>query len=302
MGKGKFASTDFAAEAIPLTEEEAEIYDPLKTDFIWYKPPLATEVSHETGGQQWCVAGHDMQVLSMTVPPGETIVTEVGSFMYMHPGMETQVELTLCKMSSCGEAWKRICGGESCVKVLLINETSDQGYVGLTPNFPAKVIPIKFGTHIESGRNLIAKSGAYMAELGDVDVGCNLDCSITTCCCAGLGCCRQKLSGSDGSIAFLNAGGTIVYKHLKEGETVTIDSYSVVGFEDSVHLGMRFNGKVGTCCFGGEGCFSTTLTGPGRIYMQSMSVQRFQAAVTQTITKEERGVEGNIMQGLSEAL
>ena len=108
-----------------------------------------------------------------------------------------------------------------------------------------------------------------MAELGDVDVGCNLDCSITTCCCAGLGCCRQKLSGSDGSIAFLNAGGTIVYKHLKEGETVTIDSYSVVGFEDSVHLGMRFNGKVGTCCFGGEGCFSTTLTGPGRIYMQS---------------------------------
>ena len=141
MGKFSetFPSSDFAAEARPLTKEDEEIFDPLKTNFIWYKPPLASEVSHTTGGQQWCVTGHDMQVLSMTVPPGETIVTEVGSFMYMHPGMETKVELTLCSAKGCGEGWRRICGGESCVKVLLLNETNNQGYVGLTPNFPAKV-------------------------------------------------------------------------------------------------------------------------------------------------------------------
>jgi len=290
----KVADMDFAAEAVPLTVEQEEIFDPLKTDFIWYLPPLATELSHSTGGQEWCVAGHDMQVLSMTVPPGETIVTEVGTFMYMHPGMETKVELTLCSAKGCAEGWKRICGGESCVKVLLLNETGEQGYVGLTPNFPAKVIPIKFGTHVEPGRNLIATAGAYMSELGDVDVGCNLDCSPATWCCAGLGFCRQKLSGSDGSIAFLNAGGTIVYKHLKEGETITIDSGSVVGFEDSASLGCSFNGNVGTCCFGGEGCFSTTLTGPGRVYLQSMSYQRFAAAVTQTITEEDRGSKPSV--------
>lgn len=282
-------STDFAAEAVPLTEAQSRIYDPLKTDFIWYKPPLASEVSHKTGGQQWCVAGDDMQVLTMTVPPGETVVTEVGSFMYMHPDMETKVDCTLCGMGSCSEGWDRICGGESCIKVLLINNSNHQGYVGLTPNFPAKVIPIKFGTHIESGRNMITKPGAYMSELGNVDVGCSLDCGLATCCGAGLGCCRQKLSGEDGSIAFLNAGGTIVYKHLKAGETVTIDRGSVVGFEDSARLGMSFNGRLCTCCFAGEGCFSTTLTGPGRVYMQSMSLQRFAAAVTQTITEEERG-------------
>jgi len=291
-------STDFAAEAVPLTAEQEKVYDPLKSDFIWYKPPLATEVSHTTGGQQWCVSGNDMQVLTMTVPPGETITTEVGSFMYMHPGMTTQVELNCCGSKGCSEGCKRAAGGESFVKVLLINDTGQQGYVGLTPNFPAKVIPIKFGTHVEPGRNLIAKSGSYMSELGDVDVGCNLDCNPVSCCCAGLGCCRQNLSGSDGSIAFLNAGGTIVYKHLKEGETITIDSGSVVGFEDSAGLGVRFNGNIGTCCFGGEGCFSTTLTGPGRVYLQSMSVDRFRAAVTQTITEEDRG--GGVVGGISE--
>jgi uncharacterized protein (AIM24 family) len=214
--------------------------------------------------------------------------------MYMHPKMQTTVELTLCTPSGCGEGCNRIWGGEDCVKVLLVNGSDEQGYVGLTPNFPAKIIPIKFGTHVGSGRHLIAQSGTYMAELGDVDVSCDVDCGITTCCCAGFGLCRQKLSGSDDSIAFLNAGGTIVYKHLKEGEVITVDSGSVVGFEDTVDLGIQWNGRVCgccTCCCGGEGCCSTTLKGPGRVYMQSMSFGRFQAAVAQTI--EDRGDGGS---------
>ncbi len=176
---------DFAAEVVPLTAEDQEVFDPLKSGFLWYTPPLASEVSHTTGGHEWCIAGHDMQVLTMTVPTGKTVITEVGSFMYMHPSMETKVELTLCTPGGCGEGCRRICGGEDCVKVLLVNESGQQGYVGLTPSFPAKIIPIKFGTHVASGHSLIAQPGSYLSELGDIDVGCNLDCSLTTCCCAG---------------------------------------------------------------------------------------------------------------------
>lgn len=133
-----------------------------------------------------------------------------------------------------------------------------------------------------------------MAELGDVDVGCDLDCSVGTCCCAGIGLCRQKLEGTPDSIAFLNAGGTIVYKNLQPGEKITIDSSSVVGFESTTNLGITFNGKLCTCLFGGEGCFSTTLEGPGRVYMQSMNFERFKAAVSQTITErgDDQGAEG----------
>lgn len=115
---------------------------------------------------------------------------------------------------------------------------------------------------------MIAQAGSYMSELGDVDVGCDLDCSLRTCLCAGLGLCRQKITGADESIAFLAAGGTIVYKNIKAGETVTIDTNSVVAYEDSIELGITPNGKLCTCICGGEGCFSTTMTGPGRIYLQ----------------------------------
>ena len=92
-----------------------------------------------------------------------------------------------------------------------------------------------------------------------------------TCCCAGFGCLRQKISGDKDSIAFLNAGGTILYRDLAEGEVVTVDTRSVVAIEKDITLGITPNGKFCTCLFGGEGCFSTTLTGPGKVFMQVRS-------------------------------
>ncbi len=146
------AEIDLAAEAVPLTSFLENIFDPLRTGFLWYKSPLASERNHKTGGHEWNIVGHDMQVLTMTVPSGEYVATEVGSFMYMSPFMETKVELTLCSELGFVAGCSRICGGESCVKVFLKNDTSEQGYVGLTPNFPAKIVPvcifdiIQFGT------------------------------------------------------------------------------------------------------------------------------------------------------------
>ena len=133
---------DLAAEAVPLTSALTSIFDPLQTGFVWYVPPLASEQNQNTGGHKWNIVGHDMQVLTMTVPGGGTVITEVGSFMYMSPFMETSVELTLCSPAGCVGGWNRICGGESCVKVVLKNGTHQEGYVGLTPNFPAKIIPV----------------------------------------------------------------------------------------------------------------------------------------------------------------
>ena len=163
---------------------------------------------------------------------------------------------------------------------------------------------------MKSGEHLIANSGGYMSHLGEADVGCDLDCSFRTCLCAGLGCCRQKITASDGSVAFLAAGGTIIYRNLKGNETITVDTTSVVAYESSVSLGITANGRFCTCCCGGEGIFSTTLTGPGRVYLQvsihlflclqsfdflltgssfaqSYGFKKFAAAVQQTVTEEK---------------
>jgi len=122
-------------------------------------------------------------------------------------------------------------------------------------------------------------------------IGCDLDCSPKTCCCAGLGCCRQKIQGGDGDIAFLAAGGTLVYRQLEAGETIIVDTKSLVAMENSVEMGIAPNGRIGMCCCGGEGCFSTTLTGPGKVFMQSMGFSKFRSAI-ESRTMDDRGDSG----------
>jgi hypothetical protein len=136
---------DFAAaeEVAPLTEEIQNHADPMGSGFLWYTPPLASTKEHRTGGHEWMISGHDMQVLTTTVPPGEQVVTEIGSFMYGSVDMKTSVELTLCSRVGFAGGLSRILGGESCVKVMLTNASNEEGYVGITPNFPAKIVPIK---------------------------------------------------------------------------------------------------------------------------------------------------------------
>jgi len=201
--------------------------------------------------------------------------------------MKMDVDLTLCQGAT---GCQRMCGGESCVKVNMTNEGGSDAFIGLTPNFPAKIIPLTFGGDIKPGSSLIAKSGAIMTQIGDVDIGCNFDSNPLTACCAGLGLCRQKLNQRDfgrAGMVFLNAGGTIVMKDLAANETVTIDGGSIVGYEDTVKLGVAFAGRCTTCLCGGEGFFNSTMTGPGKIYMQSMNISRYRTAVTTTVVDRD---------------
>lgn len=272
-----------------MVDDNAKV-DPMNTGFKWYLPKETSfEDSHQMDGSKWTISGHDMQVLSASVPAGNTISTEVGTLLFAHPSMKTEVDLTLFQGAA---GCQRICGGESCVKVNMTNEGTSDAYVGLTPNFPAKVIPLVFGGDVKPGSSVIAKPGALMAQLGDVDVGCNIDSNPLTCCCAGLGLCRQKLnrtSGGNPGMVFLNAGGTIVMKDLGVDETVTVDGGSVLAYEDTVQLGVVYAGRCFTCCFGGEGFFNTTMKGPGKIYMQSMNIYRYANAVTTTVVEERGG-------------
>jgi len=280
---------------IDLTETvgfiEEDKVDPLNSGFSWWKAPMQLNTAHNVGGHTWTISGHDMQVLTTTVPAGEQVVTEQGSFMFMHPDMKMDVEFTLCQSGGLNRMW----GGESCVKVLLQNNSSSEGYAGITPNYPAKIVPIVFGDNVKTDSALIAQGGSYMSEIGDVEVGCDADCSFKTCCCAGIGPCRQKITGGHDSVAFLAAGGTVVKRVLNDGETIIVDSASVVAYEDTVELGIASNGKFCTCCLGGEGCFSTTLTGPGSVWMQSMNFTKFRNAVQVTVYEEEmdRGEGGD---------
>lgn len=111
--------------------------------------------------------------------------------------------------------------------------------------------------------------GLYFAHIGDVHVTFRFVRNIGAACCGGGGFLLLKLSGT--GVVFLNGGGTIMEKFLAPGEKLLVDTNSLVAFAETaqyfLYLTLRYgikqiNGFL-NCCFGGEGCFNTEVTGPG---------------------------------------
>lgn len=214
-------------------------------------------------GSNYEITGPDCQILTINLNPGERVEAEPGSMMFMSPRIKSSVEMGRCS---------RLCVGETLCKAVYQNPMQQPEYVALTPNFPAKVVPIDLS---KTGK-MIAKKGAYMSGIGDVAITLDLDCSCRACC-SGLGCYRTGASGT--GTVFFAAGGTILMKTLAEGETIVVDETSLVGYQESATLGIRVSGGCCTCCCAGEGLFLTTITGPGMVILQSMSFEKYKAAV-----------------------
>ena len=66
----------------------------------------------------------------------------------------------------------------------------------------------------------------------------------------------------------------------------------VVAWDATATLGVRPAGSLGAMCCGGEGCFNTTLTGPGEVYVQTMSFERFKQAL-KTVVKKQKNKKNN---------
>eukprot|EP00004_Rigifila_ramosa_P017886 TRINITY_DN43_c0_g2_i1.p1 TRINITY_DN43_c0_g2~~TRINITY_DN43_c0_g2_i1.p1 ORF type:complete len:280 (-),score=69.37 TRINITY_DN43_c0_g2_i1:96-878(-) len=233
----------------------------------------------ERSDAQYFIFGEDSQVLQVPLSGAATIVAEPGTMAYRHK------DLTIS--TGCGNpanACCRMCSGEACCRVTYANEKGVEGaYVALTPNFPSKVVPIHLA---DVGKEFVAKSGAWMASQGAVDVT-TFFTSCLTGCYGGSGFCMQRLSG-DG-VAFLAASGTVVFKDLADGETIVVDTNSVVGFAATCKYEVALNAGFCNCCCGGEGCFNTTVTGPGRVYVQSMSFEKLAMEIRKAIQPQGAG-------------
>ena len=154
------------------------------------------------------VLGQDMQVLRIHLNRGEKALAEPGAMVYMSENVE----------AGCDSAkwWPRCMGCEPCC-FATFEAKGDGAYVGLTPNRPAKVLPLVLG-----GRRFLGKKGMYFASTGHVDVDFNMDLNPVTCCCGGQGMIRQVLKG-DG-IAFIGAMGVLTHKVLAPGEKLIVDT------------------------------------------------------------------------------
>jgi uncharacterized protein (TIGR00266 family) len=158
---------------------------------------------------------------------------------------------------------RSVLGGES----FFINTftASQSGEVTVSPPLPGDIIAVEL-----SGTDLLVQSGGFHAATVDVQIDTKWGGAKTVF--SGEGLFLVKLSGH--GTALVSSYGAIVERELAAGESHTIDTSHIVGFEATVNYKLQKSGGWKTTLLGGEGLV-VTLTGPGRVYLQTRSPQGF---------------------------
>jgi len=211
------------------------------------------------------IYGDDMQLVEIELDPGEGVQAEAGAMTYMEHGIEMQTSTG----GSIFKGLKRMIAGESFFITTFLNNGREKRRVAFAAPYPGKIIPLDLKAL--GGRFLCQKDAFLCAAQGT-----EIEIAFTKRLGAGLfggeGFILQRLEG-DG-LAFVHAGGTIIEKDLAPGETLRVDTGCLVAFAPTVDYDIQFLGGFKNALFGGEGLFLARMTGPGKVYLQSLPFSR----------------------------
>ena len=252
------------------------------------------------------ILGSEMQFVEVELDPGESAVAEAGSMMYMTPGitMETvfgdgSQQQRSGVMGALLGAGKRLITGESLFMTVFTNQGSGKQQVSFAAPYPGKILAMDLK---QLGGTLICQKDSFLCAARGVSVGIAFQRRIGAGLFGGEGFIMQKLEG-DG-LCFVHAGGTVHPVDLQHGQTLRVDTGCLVALQPTVNYDIQFVGKVKTALFGGEGLFFAALTGPGRVWLQSLPFSRMADRIYKAAPAAggSRVGEGSILGGLGGVL
>jgi uncharacterized protein (TIGR00266 family) len=209
--------------------------------------------------------GDDMQLVEVELDPGEGVRAEAGMMAYM----DDSIEMETSTGGGVFKGLKRMVTGESFFITSFVNSSQRKSHIAFAAPYPGKIIPLDLAQH--GGRFLCQKDSFLCAAQGT-----EIEVAFTKRLGAGIfggeGFILQRLEG-DG-MTFIHAGGTIIERDLTEGETLRVDTGCLVAFEPTVDYDIQFIGGFRNALFGGEGLFLAHLTGPGKLFLQSLPFSR----------------------------
>lgn len=221
------------------------------------------------------IEGEESHVVTIELDPGECVRAESGSMIFM---TETVQMNTTLGGAGASAAFQRMMTGQN----LFLTDFACAGGPGtlcLGTDFPSKILRLNL-QEVE-GEALVCQRGAYLASNPTVNIEMAFTKSLSAGFFGGQGFVLQKLTGRGDVL--VKGGGTIVVHDLREGEKWRVTSGSIVAFESSVDYDVQMMPGIKNAMFGGEGLFVTTLTGPGRVWLQGMPPDRMIAEIARRV-------------------
>ncbi len=214
------------------------------------------------------IEGHILQIALVHLQPGQEIYAEAGKMIYKSATVEWTTRMS---GNSIGDkiigAFKRKLMGESLF-FTHFQATAGAGEVGFAGHYPGKIQVFD----LPPGQTIMVQRDGFLFAQSTVSLDIALVRRLGAGLLGGEGFILQKLTGP--GLVFVHAGGDHVDFTLAPGETLQVQTGHLVAFEPTVNYDIQMVGSIRTALFGGEGLFLTTLTGPGRVILQSMTLER----------------------------
>src|SRR5436309_8864102 len=240
------------------------------------------------------ILGDDLQFVKIELDPGEAVVAEAGAMMYVEDGIQLDTifgdgsQQQKGFMGALMSAGKRLLTGESLFMTVFHNEGTGKKKVAFAAPYPGKIQPLHLA---ELGGELICQKDSFLCAAKGVSIGIAFSKRFGVGLFGGEGFIMQRLTGDGWT--FVHAGGTLEERTLVPGETLRVDTGCLVALQPSVTYDIQLVGSVKTALFGGEGLFFATLRGPGRVIIQSMTLEktRRELAAGQTGGDQHKGLD-----------
>ena len=231
----------------------------------------------------------------------EAAVAEAGGMMFMEDGIAMETIFGDGSQKQTGimgallGAGRRLLTGESLFMTVFTNQGSGKQQVAFAAPYPGKILAMDLK---ELGGTLICQKDSFLCAAKGVSIGIAFQRKIGVGLFGGEGFIMQKLEG-DG-LTFCHAGGTVHPVDLSAGQTLRVDTGCLVALQPTVAYDIQYVGKIKTALFGGEGLFFAALTGPGRVWLQSLPFSRMADRIYKAAPSAggSRVGEGSILGGL----
>lgn len=214
------------------------------------------------------ITGDNLQIVTLQITPEELVFAEAGAMIYMSGNVKMEAKAR-------GGIWKGL-KRKMMGETFFMTEFRPQGGSGLVAfagNAPGTIKPIKVGP----GKEFLCQKDAFLCATHGVDMDMAFQKRLGAGFFGGEGFIIQRIFGT--GTAFIHACGDFVEMDLKPGQVLKVDTGSVVGWDASVKYDIETVGGIKSAFFGGEGIFLTTLTGPGKVILQSMTLHNLATAL-----------------------
>jgi uncharacterized protein (TIGR00266 family) len=221
------------------------------------------------------IKGQELQFVEIELDSGESAIAEAGAMVWKDATV--QMATIFGDGSTTGGSFsskllgagKRLLTGETLFTTLFTHGGQGKARVAFASPTPGAILPLRLADY---GGRLICQKDSFLAAAKGVSIGIQFQKRVMTALFGGEGFIMQKLEG-DGWV-FVQMGGAIVERELARGEQLHVDTGCLAAYTSTVVFDLETVGGVKSMIFGGEGVFFARLTGPGKVWIQSLPFSR----------------------------